>query len=442
MKKRVGLTLVLLLAFALSTNPALAGGTVNYTANVQKVVLDNGLTLLLKENPAFDIIALALLSEVGTIYDPQGFEGLTYLTQRNLVSGTENRQALELITELESLGVTLNTLATNDISAVVLQALPDSFAASFEIVLDIIENSVFPEEEFARERELSLTELMSLTDDPVNALVLAYQEVFYGDHPYRYTAYGSYEGLLAVQREHLKEWKDYIYEPEHVTVAVVGNFDTAELLPILEEGFGSWQGGYSGSLPPNKAGLFSYPSEDRELVINLPTEAAFLMIGYPAPDTFDEDSAAMSVINIVLGGGGVGGRLFMEIRQKLGLAYTAFSAYDERLGPSNLLTFVATHPDNVEQVREKVLSEVQRFATEGLTEEEIAGVATQLRGQYLLNNETNMAQAVMLAQAELMGRGYQWVDEYMTFFDNVTPEDIKEAASKYFQHYTSVLVTP
>ncbi|WP_461370698.1 M16 family metallopeptidase, partial [Candidatus Darwinibacter acetoxidans] len=203
MKKRVGLTLVLLLAFALSTNPALAGGTVNYTANVQKVVLDNGLTLLLKENPAFDIIALALLSEVGTIYDPQGFEGLTYLTQRNLVSGTENRQALELITELESLGVTLNTLATNDISAVVLQALPDSFAASFEIVLDIIENSVFPEEEFARERDLSLTELMSLTDDPVNALVLAYQEVFYGDHPYRYTAYGSYEGLLAVQREHL-----------------------------------------------------------------------------------------------------------------------------------------------------------------------------------------------------------------------------------------------
>jgi zinc protease len=88
------------------------------------------------------------------------------------------------------------------------------------------------------------------------------------------------------------------------------------------------------------------------------------------------------------------------------------------------------------------LYQMQRFAEEGLTEEEIAAVTTRLRGIYLLNNETNISQAILLATAEMIGLGYGWVDEYMSFFDNVTPEDIKRVASEYFQNYTEVLITP
>jgi predicted Zn-dependent peptidase len=186
---------------------------------------------------------------------------------------------------------------------------------------------------------------------------------------------------------------------------------------------------------------FVYPSEDREVVINIPTEAAFLILGYPAPDSFDEDSAAMSVINSVLGDG-MSSRLFTEIREKRGLAYAAMSQYDERLGPSSLFTFLATHPQNVELAKEQVLSELQRFVTEGLTEEEITQVAAQKRGSYLLEQETNMSQAMMLAMTELTGRGYEWIDDYMTFFDDVTTDDIKRVAEKYFQNHTSILITP
>lgn len=149
----------------------------------------------------------------------------------------------------------------------------------------------------------------------------------------------------------------------------------------------------------------------------------------------------MAVINGILGEG-MSSRLFTEIRDKRGLAYTAVSQYDERLGPSNLLVFLATHPQNVEQAKEQVLAELQRFAAEGLTEAEIAQIAVRKRGTHLIQNETNMNQATMLALAEVTGRGYEWVDDYMNFFADVTTEDIKAAAQKYFQHYTGVLIMP
>ena len=170
-------------------------------------------------------------------------------------------------------------------------------------------------------------------------------------------------------------------------------------------------------------------------------EASFVIMGYPAPDTFDPDSAAMAVINTVLGMDS-GSRLWTELRENLGLVYLAFSAYDERVGPSNLYALAVTHPAAVETVKEQIRQQVQRFITEGLTEEEIAAVAAQRWGGFLIKNETNLSQAVLLAQAELSGRGYAWVDAYMNFFADVTPEDIKRVAEKYFQHYTSVVVGP
>lgn len=441
MKKRICQILVVALMGILVAVPVLAADGFNFTANVQKVELTNGLTLLLKENPAFDIIAVVVMSRVGTAQDPAGLEGLTYLAQRNLLSGTASRSALELVTELESLGTRLYTNAGYDYAGVFMETLPDNFSASFQIVLDVLTSSTFPEPEFERERALSLAALQSLADDPTNALVIAYQEIFYGDHPYKFTPYGSFEGLSVAQPAQVRDWQRYIYSPENVTVAVVGNFNTAELLPTLEAYLGSWQANYTPELTPKEMTQFVYPAEERELAINLPTEAAFVLIGYPAPDTFDPDSAVMQLINTVLGSG-ASSRLFTEIREKRGMAYGTGSVYDERLGPSNLLTIAATHPSLAEAVKEQILHEVNRFAQEGLSEEEIAWVATRLRGQYLLQNETNLNQAYLLATAEMMGRGYAWVDEYMHFFDNVQPEDVKRVAEQYLKHYTGVILGP
>lgn len=438
MKSCLFVVTLLILVFAFGS---VVSASFSYTADVEKIVLDNGLTILLKENPAFDIIAVGLLTGVGSVHDPEGLEGLTYLTQRNLLSGTENRSAAEIVIELESLGAQLQTAASYDYSALMLQSTPASFGASFDVFMDLLNHSIFPEQDFERERYLSQALLASLTDDPMNAIVLGYLELFYGEHPYKLSPYGSSLGLSTITRQDVANWYEYLYQPEQIVVSVVGNFNTEEILPLLKESFGGWKNDYAESLAPRTQVDFVYPQENRETVINMPTEAAFLIMGYPAPASFDPDNAAMAVINGILGEG-MASRLFTEIRDKRGLAYTAMSQYDERLGPSNLLIFLATHPQNVEQAKAQVLAELQRFADEGLSEEELAHTATQKRGMYLIQNETNLNQALMLAITELTGRGYTWVDDYMNFFDDVTSEDIKEAAERYFQNYTEVLIVP
>jgi zinc protease len=432
---------VLCLTFVLALPLHAAAAEFNYTADVEKVVLDNGLTILLKENPAYDIIAMSVLTKGGSVRDPEGLEGLTFLTVRNLFSGTTNRTGEDIVVELESLGVQLQATASYDYSAVLLQAVPAAFEEALAVLLDMIENSTFPVEEFERERSLGFAALQSLYDDPSNALILEFLSFFYGEHPYRYSPYGSPEGLMAIQPDHAASWNRYLFQPDQVVVSLVGSFDKEELLAVLRESFGRWENSFTGTPEPRSEAEFIYPAEDRQMVFNLPTEAAFLIIGYPAPNTFAADAAAMAVINTVLGEG-MSSRLFTEIRDKRGLAYTAVSIYDERMGPSSLLTFLATHPQNVEQAREQVLVEVRRFAEEGLSQEEIAWVAAQKRGSYLLNNETNLTQSVLLGVTELIGFGYGWVDQYMDFWDNVTPEDVKAAAQKYFQNYTEVLITP
>ncbi|MGI6640417.1 MAG: M16 family metallopeptidase [Limnochordia bacterium] len=439
MKRSVCLTLAILLTLATSAIGSAA--ELSITATVEKVVLDNGVTLLLKENPAFDIIALSLLTGAGSVHDPEGLEGLTYLTQRNLLSGTHTRSGQDLVVALESLGIQLQATASYDYSAVLMQATPSAFRPGLDILMDMLENPAFPEAEFERERRTGLAEYESLYDEPINAVLFGFLEVFYGDHPYRYSPYGSGEGLLAATREDAANWHRYIYQPEKMVVAVVGNFATAEILPVLEDRFGRLKDSFPGTPVPRADQKFIYPDEDRQLVINLPTQAAFMVIGYPAPETFGEDAPAMAVINSVLGEG-MSSRLFTEIRDKRGLAYTVLSQYSDRLGPSSLFTFLATHPDNVDEAREHVLLEIQRFAEEGLSPEEIAWVAGQKRGAFIRQNETNLSQSALLAVAELVGFGYQWVDEYLRFYEEVTPEDITAAAQKYFQNYTEVLITP
>lgn len=413
----------------------------SFTDGVEKVVLDNGLTILLKDNPAFDIVAVSVLSKIGSIYDPEEYEGLTYLTQRNLLSGTDSRSAREIVIELESLGVQLQAATSYDYAGVLFQSTPASFYQGLEILTDILTNPTFPTSELERERNRSLESLRSLGDDPFNQAVWSYFDLFYSGHPYSYPPLGTETGLTQVAQQHLLDWHKYMYQPEHLVISVVGNIETEQMVTFLTDHFATDSPDFTPSLQPRELDEFTYPPKHRQKVINQPTEAAILVMGYPAPASFHQDNAAMAVINSVLGGG-MSSRLFTEVRDKRGLAYTAMSDYEPRLGPSTLLTFLATHPQNVDQAREQVLREIARFAQEGLPQEEIDRVALQKQGNYLMQNETNLNQGMLLGINELTGRGYQWLDEYINLFAHVSPEDIKQIAHKYFEFYTEVLITP
>lgn len=328
-----------------------------------------------------------------------------------------------------------------EMAALVFQSTTDKFDSGIQLFWDVLKNPVFPESEVEWAQQLAYYGVLSLMDQPTTEVVLTFLKEFYGETGYGMSPLGSLETIPNLTRDDLVDWYSVIYQPQNLVISIVGNVETAEVIALLEEEIGSWQPPKSsGRLIPNRA-AFTPPIQSSQKQINKPTQAAWMILGFPAPSAVEEDGAAMAVLNAVLGSG-MGSRLFTEVRDQRGLAYVIMSEYAPYYGPSHILAFLGTHPSTVDEARAQVLEQFNRFVNEELTDEELEIASTLVRGQYLMNNETNLSQAVVLGTNELLGPGYEWADEYPRLISSVTKRDVQETAEEYFKAYVEALLVP
>ena len=420
---------------------SVGAGEFRFTDDVQKVQLSNGITVLIKENPAFDIVSMVLLSNVGSIHDPVDKAGLTSLTQESIMKGTRYLNQQDLALALESQGVHMAAQTSYEMAALVFQSTTDRFASGIQLFWDVLKYPSFPESEVEWAQQLAYYNVLSLMDQPTNEVVLAFLEEFYGETGYSRSPLGSLETIPNLTRDDVVEWYSVIYQPQNLVMAIVGNVDTAEVVDLLEREIGQWQpSAPSNRLTPNTV-EFASPTQSSQRLMNKPTQAAWMILGFPAPSAMEEDGASMAVLNAVLGGG-MGSRLFTEVRDERGLAYIIMSEYAPNYGPSHILAFLGTHPSTVDEARRQVLEQFYRFIQEELSDEDLQRAITLVRGQYLMESETNLSQAVVLASNELLGPGYEWADQYPQLISGVTKMDVQKAAEKYFGAYIEALLLP
>ena len=426
----IGFTLLLLfINFTTLSIKASNSTDYKFTEDVQKAELSNGITVLLRENPAFDIVALAAVSNVGYKHEPQEMAGLNYLSQNMLLTGTDNRTSAEIDEDIESLGINFDASTSYEYSILSLQTTTNTFRDGLEIYFDLWKNSVFAEEELESEKNFAQNELDARKDNPVNEAVFNFLELYYDDHPYGQPIEGSREGHQAIEVEHVKEWNQIIYNPENIVISVVGNIDIDDTVNILEEKIGNWTVNNNLNLKPEEP-EFNPPQENQQKTVERITEASWLILGHGAPSALEKDSAAMRVLNAILGEG-MDSRLFRNIREE-GLAYSTGSSYESFYGPAVMFTFTGTQATQVENVQSKIKDELARFVEDQVKKEELNNAREYIKGQFLIDNETCMSQAVSMAAYEVMDRGYSWLDEYPSIIDQVTAEDIKEVADEYF----------
>jgi len=230
-------------------------------------------------------------------------------------------------------------------------------------------------------------------------------------------------------------------------VSVVGNFSTTEMLDMLEETL--------GKLPekplPARVRLNQLADQRRIWDIELEEtkevsqekelQAAWMIIGYPAPSVDSDDYPILKLINTILGGG-MSSRFFVELRDKRGLAYDTSSFFPSREGPSHFVGYIITSPENVEQAKEGMLEEIERLKTELVSDEELEKAKKYLIGSFALAHQRNKDQAWYLGWYETMGAGYEFDAKYPEQIETVTKEDIMEVANKYFTeaHIVSILM--
>ncbi len=420
MMRICGVAVIMLCAMLVITGVALAKPT--------SWEMDNGLTVIMEENHLVDIVALEVFQRGGVLYEEEENAGITRLLARSLDKGTKYRDAAEIAAAFDDLGAALSVQLLPDMTCVSLRAPGETFLSALAILAEILIEPVFPQKEIERERALLIEDIRRSRDEPFVALYDSFRETFYRDHPYRLAESGGEEAVSTLTREDLVDFYRRHWVGENTVISLVGNFETELMREKLTEYFSAMS---EVSAPEFLSLPEKPPSQIQRVAEDVAMHSSWLMVGYPAPPADHPDYAAMRVINALLGHGG-SSRLFLEVRGRRGLAYSAFSFYPTRMHPSHLASYAVVEPGKEEEALRAMQKVIEGLKEELVKEGEIARARNIVIGEHLLAQETRAGRAWRLGWMETMSRGYDYVDTLADEAEDVDAQVIQRVAREYF----------
>lgn len=413
--------------------PAGGAGGVKLSA-AKRVVLDNGLILILLENHDLPIFALQSFTRAGQLQESEDHAGLANFVGRMLEDGTADadgkarRSAEDIAASIENVGGRLSTSAAGvDVSVV---AKDQDLA--LDLAFDILQHAAFPEEWIEQRRQMTLAMIAAKNDNPQQLARDAYMETVYGKHPLHRPADGYADTITSLTREHcLAHFRKY-FVPNNTTVAIVGDFDAAKVEARIRELTKSWKVGlldFPEFAPAEK------PAQGGSKGVPLPNAKQLnVYIGHLGIRRNDPDFYTLLVMDNVLGtGSGFTDRMSRTIRDEKGLVYSvgAHISYSAGIEPGTFRVFFATKPENFETARGMVLGEIERIRKEPVPAAELQAAKDYLTGSFALEMETNAQLADMLVMVERNGLGFDYPEKFVEKVRAVTAEQVLAAAQKH-----------
>jgi zinc protease len=416
-----------------------------YAPPLRRQVLDNGITVLALENATADIVAARIFVRAGSLYEPVDRAGLANLLAATLTKGTVRRSSLEIAELVEAVGASLSADASTDYFLVGLKTVTEDFGPVLALAAELIREPVFPSEEIDLERSLAIQALRSQREQPFAVAFDRLRTAMYGGHPYGRSTLGSEATLERIERGDLQRFHRDRFRPEHVTIAVSGCLTAAAAIALVEQYFGDWRSEGEGEGAGSGANRGVSPAiavpvppiEQHHHMTPQDTQQAIVMVGYLAAAACDGvgqvhgDYAALKLLNTYLGNG-LSSRLFVELREKRGLAYEVSAMYPTRSAASQFVAYMGTAPQNAAIALDGLRSEVERLKDEPLTAEELQTSKNKLLGQYALGKQTNSQLAQLYGWYEVLGLGIEFDQEFQRAIDRVTVSEAQRVAQKYF----------
>jgi zinc protease len=393
-----------------------------------RVVTDNGMVLLIQNQPSLPIITVNVLVKAGAIYDPDAKAGLAYMTAGMLEEGTKTRSATQLAQEIEFLGAEFNAKTTNDFATATLRVLKKDADRGFTLLADILLNPAFAEKEVVRVRGELMGLLQGEKDDPGTVASKAFNDIIFKGHPYRRPTNGDEKTVAKMARQDLVAFHDTYYRPNRTIMAIVGDIQEAEAVELVKKHFGRWA--------KKEVAASSFPSPEplQKSVLKLIDKdltQATVVLGHVGIDRKNPDFYAVAMMNYILGGGGFSSRLVNRIRDEQGLAYDVESGFDANLMPGPFSVNLQTRNAAANQAIAAALVEIKRIRTDPVGDQELADAKAYLIGSFPLRLDTTGKLAGLLAVVELHSLGLNYFDDYPKAIAAVTKEDILRVAQKY-----------
>ncbi len=413
------------------------GSVVAQEPPVARQVLPNGLTVLVRENDAAAVVAVSLQVRAGSRFETEATTGITNFLHRAMLRGTARRTAVQLAIAAEDIGGSLDAGGEVETADVRGQALAAHWEALMALVAEVALQPALPRDEIEKERRLLLGQIKSRADAPFSFAFDAMLRELYGTSPYGRNHLGSPESIGRLTRDELLAHYRAIYQPEHMVLAVSGQVEHKRVIKTAERLFGRLA--RSGpDTPPALAA--SQPSGDRR-VLPRHAQQAQVLVGYLGPDSLDPLYPAVRVLGAALGSG-MAGRLFVELRDRRGLAYSTGVITQFRTGPTFFVAYLGTAPASATAAEAGVLRELERVREAPITRDELARAKAYVRGQMVMDRRTNARLAWYLAFYETVGAGWDFPDRYLRAVEAVTAEDVARVAERYLTRPSIVVLQP
>ncbi|MCX7988866.1 MAG: insulinase family protein [Thermodesulfovibrio sp.] len=365
-----------------------------------------------------------------------------YLTAHMLTHGTKNRSARQIEDEIDFLAISIEKKVTHDYTMLTLASTKRHLKRAVELLFDILKNPIFPEDEFIKEVTILEKSLRQMEQDPSFIANKKFLLRLFGKHPYGRPVEGEPETLKNLKREDLIEFYNRFYKPDKMIFSFVGDLNDKELDEIKKHYMENWKGKSSERKisPPE----FTKRDKVNEVLIKRDDLLqSTIILGQEGISRKDDDFYAFSLMNYILGGGGLTSRLAKKVREEKGFAYSIYSTFTPYLLPGSFYIEVKTKAENAQNVIKIIKDELKKISSHGVTEEEIKEAKQFLTGSFPLRFDTMRKVSEFLPLLEFYELGDDYFLKYAEYINKITNQDILRVSKRILnQNYIIVIVGP
>jgi len=380
-------------------------------------VLDNGLRVVTDPVSGLQSASIGLWVDTGSRYETPAESGISHMLEHMLFKGTARRSARALAEEIEDVGGHMNAFTTRDHTSFYAKVLSADIPLAVDVLADIVQHSTFAEDELSREREVILQEIGQVEDTPDDIVFDRLQETAFPGQPLGWSILGTAERVAAITRDQLIDYWRRQYCGSNIVLTAAGDVDHARIVDMAAEAFAELPAGQRGACPPA-----SYRGGDNRDTRS--AEQLHVTLGLPGVAYGDDDYYALQVFSTMLGGS-MSSRLFQEVRETRGLAYSIFSAASSHADTGLLSIYAGTSPDAAGTLVEVIAGEMGRMTdSSALTEPEIARARSQLKAGLLMSLESTSARIEQVGRQILVFGRLLSVEEMVAAVDAVDAEAV------------------
>jgi predicted Zn-dependent peptidase len=406
---------------------------------VSRTTLPSGLRIVTEEVSTVRSVAFGIWANVGSRDESPAVAGASHFLEHLLFKGTSTRSALDISAAVDAVGGEMNAFTGKEYTCFYARVIDSDFIIAAEVICDMIRDSLVRKEDVDSERTVVLEEIAMRDDDPSDLVHDLFSETLYGDTPVGRPILGTVDSITNMSRKSVNDYYKKKYLPENLVVAVAGNVKHEHVVERVTELLGDFLNSTAKPAALRATKKVRAQGLGEIGLIYRKSEQANILLGFPSIDRNDERRFALSVLTSALGGG-MSSRLFQEVREKRGLAYSVYASMQQFAGAGILSLYAGCNPEKTKEVTSIFREVLSNVITSGLSDEELERAKGQVAGSLVLGQEDTGSRMVRIGKSELVYGEIKSMDEILTSVRAVDQRAIGELAEEIFSSQPTLAI--